>query len=49
MLLDPPDSTRNAQDKAGSAYDAFCEEDIKYAVQFMSNVIAPGARGHIFC
>lgn len=49
VLADPPYNIRSARGQSNSAYNAFLKTDIEDAVKLIGNVMAPGARGHMFC
>lgn len=49
VLADFPYNTCSARGRANFPHIASCKKDIEDAVHFKSNVMTPGAQGHIFC
>lgn len=49
VLADPPYNTRSSRSQPNSGQDVISKEDIGDAMKLMSEVMAPGERGHTFC
>lgn len=49
VLAIPRYDIRSARGSASFTHDDFCKENIKDAMGFMNDLMAPEAQGHIFC
>lgn len=49
LLVDPPYNTRREGNKDHSRHDVFTTKDMDDLVDFASDILVPGAHGHIFC